>query len=64
MDKKIVVFDRIPHPKTINEHESIGKQLAKREEEEHEMISMIKATEIMDKYKNEGVFILTALQER
>lgn len=64
MDKKIVIFDRVPHPKTINEHESIQKQLLKREEEEHELISIIKATEIMDKFKKDGVFILSALKER
>ena len=64
MDKKIVIFDKTPKPKTVNEHEEIQKDLLEREKEEHINIEAQKGIDVLIKYKEDNEFILSALQER
>jgi hypothetical protein len=64
MDKNIVIFDKIPQPRTVNDHQNIQASLVTMEEQEHQMIEIQKGIEVMDKFKDENQFILNALQER
>lgn len=64
MAKNVIIFDKIPHPKTQDEHEQVQIRLLEKEKEEHQMIEITKGIEVMDKYSNDNEFILSALQER
>ena len=58
------MFQKGSHPKTQAEHEQVQKTLSEHETSEHEVITMQKSIEVMDKYHNENQFIHNALEER
>ena len=59
-----MIFEKAPRPKTKNEQDTVQQSLMNHEVEEHQMIEIQKKTEIMQKYKNDNMFILSTLEER
>jgi hypothetical protein len=64
MENNMMIFDKTPHPTSIEEHHTIQDSLMKREEEEHQLIEIYKGIEVMERYKKDNEFLLSALQER
>lgn len=58
------MFDRVPNPKSAEENENIQSSFKKHESEEHQMVEIYKGIEVMEKYRADNEFILSALQER